>query len=768
MNNFRESMLSVQSNRLKASSLTLALFLGVMAASNSRATAQEITVAPDAQSVFLFAGPEGGPFYPQTTTTWNLKNLGPQSADFAVSSSQPWLSVSPSTGTLGGILNSNVGILADLVDIQAEALAAGVYTATVSFTNLTNGNGNTERTVRLEIAPASFSVDPSFVTTSINVNGGNPAAVSVTLTNSGQLDLNYGLSWSGNTWMSVSKNGGTVRGGSTDSFAVSFNVAGLSAGTYFGEIEIKNTTNGAGSRTLPVALTIKSIGASSMVLTPDTDIGVSGPVGNIPLFSQSYKITNDSEKSVRWNVVTSDSWISVSPSSGELAPFDGAAGGLDEKIVTVRINAAAQTLPPGAAAATATFQTITINPITSEVTGVAFAARAVHVVANPVLTLSAPAVGGIVTTSPEGTALPGSTNITRRLTFNFGEVIVVTAAPSDGYEFRGWAGNYPDDAQLVNPLILPMDSSKSLGALIAPILRTLTLSTLGAGTGTIDMSPTGAEIENALEARYTNGTTVELFAEADAGSIFRGWSGNVPQGMELANPLTLLMDRDRVISARFEPAISLTVNVQSGGSILVDPDLPAYAAGMVVTLSAIADSGHVFAGWSGAATGTNPSTTITLIGDTVITASFAETDPGDPGDPGEPTDPNVARLTVRIEGDGLVTPNGGDYVKGATVTVIATPTVTSQFVRWELDASGTALATTVLMDRHKTVRAVFEATTGTGGEDPGPRPNPGPSTCGAAGMIGFAGMLVGWIALTFTGTKSRRPSLIRRTDSNRN
>jgi hypothetical protein len=330
----------------------------------------------------------------------------------------------------------------------------------------------------------------------------------------------------------------------------------------------------------------------------------------------------------------------------------------------------------------------------------------------------------------------------------------VTAAPGDGYEFRGWAGDFPEDAQLVNPLILPMDASKSLGALIAPILRTLTLSSTGAGTGTIDMDPTGAEIENALEARYTNGTTVKLFAEADAGSVFRGWSGNVPSGKELDNPLSVLMDRERVISARFEPSIHFAVNVAGNGSVTVDPDLPAYSAGMTVILTAVADDAFHFAGWSGAASGSTNSLTITLVGDTDVTATFAAgTDPGavDPGSghpgTGDPDDPNVAKLFVDIQGDGLVTPNGGNYVKGATVTVIATPTVNSTFVRWEQDAAGTELTATVLMDRHRTVRAVFEASSD--GTPSRPTPTGGGSTCGAAGMIGLAGMFLGWASLAF-------------------
>ncbi len=706
---------------------------------------QLIAVAPDDQTVFMFSGPEGGPFQPQTLTEWTLENTDAADLAYTVSSDQPWLSVNPSDGNLGGGFNNDVAIKAELDLTESQALAAGLYSATVTFRNLANGAGDTTRTVHLQVAPANFSVSPAFVNATSNLNQGNPLDKVITLSNGGLSDLNYSLTWDSQPWLIVSQDSGTVPGGGSSTFTISFNTAGLAASSYSAQIDISNTTNGAGSRTLPVSLIVKARDASAVTLRPDEDIEVAGPVGSLPTESQQSTIINDGEKSVRWNAVVSEPWISVSPSSGELAANDGSLGGLDERSITIRVNAAVQTLPPGSAAATATFQTITTNIITGEVTGVAFATRVVNVVANPVLTLSVPAIGGEVTTAPDGTDL-GSTATTQRLNFPFGQVVVVTASPGDGYEFRGWAGDYPEDAQLVNPLILPMDASKSLGALIAPILRRLTLSMTGGGTGTIDMGPTGAEIENPLEARYTNGTTVRLLAEADAGSMFRGWSGNVPPGSELSNPINVLMDRERVISARFEPSIEFAVDVQGSGTVVVDPDLEAYSAGMTVTLTAVANEDFHFAGWSGAASGSTTPLVLTLTGDTVVTATFAE-GPDEPGgeDPGDGT---TAKLFVDIQGDGLVTPNGGNYVKGATVTVIATPTVNSKFVRWEQDALGTELTATVLMDRNRTVRAIFEADTD---ETPSPRPTPsgGGSTCGAVGMIGLAGLFLGWISLAF-------------------
>ena len=58
------------------------------------------------------------------------------------------------------------------------------------------------------------------------------------------------------------------------------------------------------------------------------------------------------------------------------------------------------------------------------------------------------------------------------------------------------------------------------------------------------------------------------------------------------------------------------------GDVTVDPEAVSYIYGDVVTLTATADPGWTFAGWSGDATGTDDVTTVTITGDAVVTATF--------------------------------------------------------------------------------------------------------------------------------------------------
>ncbi|HOT91991.1 MAG TPA: PKD domain-containing protein, partial [Anaerolineae bacterium] len=67
---------------------------------------------------------------------------------------------------------------------------------------------------------------------------------------------------------------------------------------------------------------------------------------------------------------------------------------------------------------------------------------------------------------------------------------------------------------------------------------------------------------------------------------------------------------------------TLVVTIIGNGTVDEDPNQGTYHYGDVVTLTATADPGWTFAGWSGGLTG-NP-TQVTILGDTVVTATFTQ------------------------------------------------------------------------------------------------------------------------------------------------
>jgi len=92
-------------------------------------------------------GQAGGPFSP-SSITYTLENMDATGIDFTVSRTQPWVSLSSASGHIeaGGSATVTVSI-----NENANTLANGLYSDTVSFVNTTNHDGDTTRSVRLQV-----------------------------------------------------------------------------------------------------------------------------------------------------------------------------------------------------------------------------------------------------------------------------------------------------------------------------------------------------------------------------------------------------------------------------------------------------------------------------------------------------------------------------------------------------------------------------------------------------------------------------------------
>jgi uncharacterized repeat protein (TIGR02543 family) len=74
--------------------------------------------------------------------------------------------------------------------------------------------------------------------------------------------------------------------------------------------------------------------------------------------------------------------------------------------------------------------------------------------------------------------------------------------------------------------------------------------------------------------------------------------------------------------------LSVSASPAAGGSVALSPAGGTYAAGTVVTLTATANSGYTFSGWSGAASGTAATTTVTVNSNLSATAAFTASSGG--------------------------------------------------------------------------------------------------------------------------------------------
>jgi hypothetical protein len=140
------------------------------------ATAGAMSVAP--ATGLTSSGTVGGPFSP-SSVLYTLTNTGGASINWSAAKTQTWVTLSSASGSLAAGATATVTAS---IGTGANSLAAGSYNDTVTFTNTTNGTGNTTRPVSLTVTTTPDATAPTVSSTvpGINETGLAVAAVSAT------------------------------------------------------------------------------------------------------------------------------------------------------------------------------------------------------------------------------------------------------------------------------------------------------------------------------------------------------------------------------------------------------------------------------------------------------------------------------------------------------------------------------------------------------------------------------------------------------------
>ncbi len=148
---------------------------------------------------------------------------------------------------------------------------------------------------------------------------------------------------------------------------------------------------------------------------------------------------------------------------------------------------------------------------------------------------------------------------------------------------------------------------------LTPPPTDLTLTTQTVGQGSVSVAPD--------QPLYSFGDGVQLSATADTGWVFDRWTGDVNSTQ---NPVTLNMTSDRTVVATFVEITqhTLTLSPDGLGSIDETPVSSVYDLGSQVTLVAVPGLDQIFTGWGGDASGAENPLTITIGGDTTVSATF--------------------------------------------------------------------------------------------------------------------------------------------------
>jgi len=159
-----------------------------------------------------------------------------------------------------------------------------------------------------------------------------------------------------------------------------------------------------------------------------------------------------------------------------------------------------------------------------------------------------------------------------------------------------------------------MDSDKTVTAVFVLEEWNLTANVSPLGAGTI--------IKNPDQASYSDGSSVQLTANANTGYVFDHWEDDLTGN---TNPENLTMDADKTVTAVFvseEWNLSININPLGAGTVNKNPDQATYTHGSSVQLTANASSGYVFDHWEDDLTGSTNPDNLTMDSDKTVTAVF--------------------------------------------------------------------------------------------------------------------------------------------------
>ncbi|HVB25080.1 MAG TPA: BACON domain-containing carbohydrate-binding protein [Ktedonobacteraceae bacterium] len=271
----------------------------------------------------LVVGAAGSGVVSNKTVT--LINTGGNKLSWQASTDQPWLTVSPNSGTFSGRASVQV-------TVNRGTLVPLSYTGHVLFTQPGSNNKPLILTVNMSViaAPTSLTVSSvalNYVASTLQ----NPTAQTLTLQNSDSHPVDWGsatVTGNGAAWLSVTPGSGHLAPKSSQTITVNVQSQQLAVGAYQGTIYFK----GGANPQVTVSLTV--IAPGNMIVSPPSLNFAS--TGQNPA-TQTVTLQNSGGAPLSWSVTatTADGthWLTVTPAYGYLY-------GSAQANVTIAVNAA--------------------------------------------------------------------------------------------------------------------------------------------------------------------------------------------------------------------------------------------------------------------------------------------------------------------------------------------------------------------------------------------------------------------------------------------
>ncbi len=291
--------------------------------------------------------------------------------------------------------------------------------------------------------------------------------------------------------------------------------------------------------------------------------------------------------------------------------------------------------------------------------------------------------------------------------------VTLTATPAADSVFTGWGGACAGTPP-VAPCVVSLAEAAAVVATFAPYTPTLSIAVTGSGS--VTTLPDLGTCAGTCQRTYAYDTRVTLQPVAIGNAVFAGWTGACLG----SGPCEVAMTAARSVQATFEPAHPVTVTLAGTGTGTVTSS-PAgitcqntgggsdctelVANGTPMLLTAIEPVGSIFAGWSGACTGTAPTCTVSATA--IVTATFtardyavavAKTGPGG----------GTVAVTAAAGGYTCGATCTGRFGRNAVVTFTVTPDTASTFTGWNPGSGCTSNPCTRTITADTTVSANFD------------------------------------------------------------
>ncbi|MBV9688937.1 MAG: hypothetical protein JO202_04415, partial [Ktedonobacteraceae bacterium] len=269
-----------------------------------------------------------------TLRSFILSNSGTGAIAWAASSNQTWLMLTPQRGIFSH--EQSIAIAAERVGLKP-----GSYEGTITFSSNVNAPETLRVQMRVNPLPSNagpvLSVTPSVLSFSASDDGADPDLQLLVVSNPGSQPLSWSLAsnsptssasqnsflQSSNTntnWLNLDRTTGVVKPGATNVIDVRVHSRDLLPGIYMNTL-LFNSGQGAldGPQEVAISLTIQPACALMLSSGNMSFTGVMGR-GNpsTQVLNMTISTLSSCSNGVAWRAISSEKWLTVTPSSGQL------------------------------------------------------------------------------------------------------------------------------------------------------------------------------------------------------------------------------------------------------------------------------------------------------------------------------------------------------------------------------------------------------------------------------------------------------------------